>query len=57
VVLLAFSIIMGSLIISTALGAPGNSLFFRLPTLEIGFGAASLMFLWLLITIWRGGGD
>ena len=57
VVLLAFSIIMSSLIISTALGAPGNSLFFRLPTLEIGFGAAGLMLLWLLVTIWRGDRD
>ncbi|MGI9861391.1 AarF/ABC1/UbiB kinase family protein [Moorella naiadis] len=57
VVLLAFSIIMASLIISTALGAPANSLFFRLPTLEIGFGAAGLMLLWLLVTIWRGDRD
>ncbi|KYH31450.1 ABC1 kinase family protein [Neomoorella mulderi] len=57
VVLLAFSIIMASLIISTALGAPGNSLFFRLPTLEIGFGAAGLMLLWLLAAMWRGGRD
>ncbi|AOQ22732.1 ABC1 kinase family protein [Neomoorella thermoacetica] len=57
VVLLAFSIIMASLIISTALGAPTNSLFFRLPTLEVGFGAAGMMLLWLLVTIWRGGRD
>ncbi|WP_406677585.1 ABC1 kinase family protein [Moorella sp. ACPs] len=57
VVLLAFSIIMASLIISTALGAPGNSLFFRLPTLEFGFGAAGLMLLWLLAAMWRGGRD
>ncbi|BCV20154.1 ABC1 kinase family protein [Moorella sp. Hama-1] len=57
VVLLAFSIIMASLIISTALGAPANSLFFRLPTLEIGFGAAGLMLLWLLVTIWRSDRD
>ncbi|CEP66958.1 Protein kinase domain [Moorella glycerini] len=57
VVLLAFSIIMASLIISTALGAPGTSLFFRLPTLEIGFGAAGLMLLWLLVAMWQGGRD
>ena len=57
VVLLAFSIIMASLIISTALGAPTDSLFFRLPTLEVGFGAAGMMLLWLLVTIWRGGRD
>ncbi|WP_338824614.1 putative protein kinase UbiB [Moorella humiferrea] len=57
IVLLAFSIIMASLIISAALGAPSNSIFFRLPTLEIGFGAAGLMLIWLLAAIWRGGRD
>jgi len=55
IVLLAFSILMGSLIMSSALGTPGDRLFFRLPLLEVGFFMATLIFFWLLFSMWRGG--
>lgn len=56
IVLLSFCIVMSALVISSALLQRGPSLFFlRLPILEIGFGAAMVMFIWLLISILRSG--
>jgi len=57
-IFLAFSILMAGLIISAGLGAiplTGSRLFFRLPVLEIGMGIASVVFIWLIMTILKGG--
>lgn len=53
-VLLSFSIIMMGLIIASA---QGKEIFFlfHIPAIEVGFGMASLMFLWLIIAIIRSG--
>ncbi len=54
IMLLAFSIIMGSIIISLSLmGQP--SLLGNLPIVEIGFLIAMLMFVWVLYAIMRSG--
>lgn len=52
-VLLSFSIVMSGLVISSALGKEAGGLFFRLPVLEIGFVAATVMAIWLIISIYR----
>lgn len=53
-VLLSFSIVMSGLVISSALGEEAGGFFFRrLPVLEIGFAAATLMGIWLVISIYR----
>ncbi|SES91666.1 ubiquinone biosynthesis protein [Salinibacillus kushneri] len=54
IVLLAFSIIMVGLIIGSALGGE-SSLVWNFPAVEIGFVVATLMFLWLLYSIFRSG--
>ncbi|WP_017727084.1 ABC1 kinase family protein [Halalkalibacterium ligniniphilum] len=54
IVLLSFSIIMVGLIIGSALGGQ-SSLLWNLPAIEIGFGVAILMFLWLLYSIFKSG--
>ncbi len=54
IVLLSFSIIMVGLIIGSALGGQ-SSILWDLPAIEIGFGVAILMFLWLLYSIFRSG--
>ncbi|MGB9860703.1 MAG: ABC1 kinase family protein, partial [Moorellaceae bacterium] len=57
-IFLAFSIIMAGLIISAGLGAfplTAGRFFFRLPVLEIGVAIASVVFVWLLLAILRGG--
>lgn len=55
-VLLSFSIVMSGLVISSALGQDTGSLFFwRLPVLEIGFVAATVMAMWLVWSIFRSG--
>lgn len=55
IVLLSFSIIMVGLIIGSSLAGNTTTLFWRLPTLEIGFGVALIMFLWLLFSIFKSG--
>ncbi len=55
IVFLAFSIIMGSLIIGSAFGGQTDGFFWHLPVLEIGFLVASGMFLWLIYAILRSG--
>ncbi|QDR79823.1 ABC1 kinase family protein [Sporomusa termitida] len=54
VVLLAFSLIMSSIIISLSI-AGQYSLLWKLPVVEIGFGIAMLLFGWLLYAIIRSG--
>ncbi|KMK76950.1 ABC1 kinase family protein [Alkalihalobacillus pseudalcaliphilus] len=54
IVLLAFSIIMVGLIIGSAISQQ-SSLLWNIPAIEIGFGIAVLMFLWLLYSIFRSG--
>jgi ubiquinone biosynthesis protein len=57
-VLLAFSIIMASLILGSALARPydpNRILLWRLPYLEIGFLTAGIMVGWLLWAIFRSG--
>jgi ubiquinone biosynthesis protein len=57
IVLLSFSIIMGSLIIGSGLIASvtGESLLWRLPIIEVGFVFAGIMGVWLMIAILRSG--
>lgn len=56
IVLLSFSIVMSGLIIGSAIeGDTGGFFLWRLPILEVGFGAASMMFLWLILAILRSG--
>ncbi|MHB8172516.1 MAG: ABC1 kinase family protein [Thermincolia bacterium] len=54
---LAFSIIIGSLVIGSALIAKdnSNSLLWRFPVAELGFVIAVIMGLWLIISILRSG--
>jgi ubiquinone biosynthesis protein len=52
--LLAFSIIMVGVIIGTTMGR-ASTLLWRIPAIEIGFGMATLMFLWLLVSIFKSG--
>ncbi|MMZ69980.1 hypothetical protein D1872_329210 [compost metagenome] len=54
IVLLAFSIIMVGLIIGSSL-ARMPTLLWDIPAIEIGFIVATLMFLWLLFSIFRSG--
>lgn len=54
IVLLSFSIIMVGLIIGSALGGQ-SSLLWNIPAIEIGFGVAIFMFLWLLYSIFKSG--
>jgi ubiquinone biosynthesis protein len=54
IVLLAFSIIMVGLIIGSSL-ARMPTLLWNIPAIEIGFVVATLMFLWLLYSIFRSG--
>jgi ubiquinone biosynthesis protein len=57
-VLLAFSIIMASLILGSAIIGPGTgarSLLWRLPILELGFLTAGIMVGWLIWAIFRSG--
>lgn len=54
IVLLAFSIIMVGLIIGSSLSRM-PTLLWNIPAIEIGFVVATLMFLWLLYSIFRSG--
>ncbi len=54
IVLLSFSIIMAGVIIGSSLGRQ-STLLWKIPAIEIGFGMATLMFLWLLYSIFKSG--
>lgn len=54
IVLLSFSIVMGGLIIASSLGRQ-PILIWQIPAIEIGFGMAVLMLLWLFISIFKSG--
>ncbi|WP_178023274.1 AarF/ABC1/UbiB kinase family protein [uncultured Paenibacillus sp.] len=54
IVLLAFSIIMVGLIVGSSLSRM-PTLLWDIPAIEIGFIVATLMFLWLLFSIFRSG--
>jgi ubiquinone biosynthesis protein len=54
IILLAFSIIMVGLMIGSSLGNENNELW-RNPVIEIGFGIASVLFLWMFYAIFRSG--
>jgi ubiquinone biosynthesis protein len=54
IVLLSFSIIMVGLIIGSALSRQ-TTLLWKIPAIEIGFVVATLMFVWLLFSIFKSG--
>lgn len=54
IILLAFSMIMASVIISSSLVGQASPLW-NIPVLEIGFAIAMILFLWLLYAILRSG--
>ncbi|SHJ80542.1 ABC1 kinase family protein [Propionispora hippei] len=54
IILLAFSMIMASIIISSSLAGQASPLW-NIPVLEIGFSIAVILFLWLLYAILRSG--
>ncbi|MFJ5622365.1 ABC1 kinase family protein [Peribacillus loiseleuriae] len=54
IVLLAFSIIMVGLIVGSSIGGQAT-LLWRLPAIEIGFGIALVMLIWLLYSIFKSG--
>ncbi|WP_041580510.1 ABC1 kinase family protein [Bacillus sp. 1NLA3E] len=53
--LLSFSIIICGLIIGSSLGGHSSLLLLKIPTIEIGFIVATLMFMLLLYSIFRSG--
>ncbi|WP_147804234.1 ABC1 kinase family protein [Alkalicoccus halolimnae] len=53
VLLLAVSIVLGSLILGITLGDPAQSLWLRLPVLELGFLIFFFLFFWLMVSILR----
>lgn len=54
IVLLSFSIIMAGLIIGSALSGQ-SSILWDFPAIEMGFGVAIIMFIWLLYSIFKSG--
>ncbi|CAM3625882.1 AarF/ABC1/UbiB kinase family protein [Cohnella lubricantis] len=54
IVLLSFSILMVGLIIGSSISHQ-QTVLWRIPAIEIGFGLAGLMFLWLIYSIFRSG--
>lgn len=54
VILLSFSIVMVGLIIGSSIGRE-STILWKFPIIEIGAVVASLMFLWLLFSIFRSG--
>ncbi len=54
IVLLAFSIIMTGLVIAASLQGQ-HVIFWQVPAVEVGFGIAFVMFLWMLYSIFRSG--
>lgn len=55
IILLSFSILMVGLIIGTEMGRQSTALW-NIPVIEIGFGVAILMFLWLLYSLFKSRG-
>ncbi|WP_084031735.1 ABC1 kinase family protein [Anaerobacillus arseniciselenatis] len=55
IVLLSFSIIMVGLIVGSSVAGHTSTYILRLPTVEIGFGVALVMFLWLIYSIIKSG--
>ncbi|MFN7249355.1 MAG: ABC1 kinase family protein [Anaerobacillus sp.] len=55
IVLLSFSIIMVGLIIGSSLSGNTTTIIWRLPTVEIGFGVALVMIIWLFYSIFKSG--
>lgn len=54
IVLLSFSIVMAGLIIASSLGRQ-PILLWQIPAIDLGFGMAALMLLWLFISIFKSG--
>ncbi len=54
IVLLSFSIIMVGLIIASSMSGE-STMIWQIPAIEIGFGVAIFMFLWILFSIFRSG--
>lgn len=54
IVLLSFSILMVGLIIGSSISHQ-HTMLWRVPAIEIGFGVAGLMFMWLIYSIFRSG--
>lgn len=54
IILLSFSILMMGLIIAASISGQ-TALLWKVPVVEFGFAVATLMFLWLLIAIFRSG--
>jgi len=54
IILLALSIIMASIIVSSSI-AGQSSVLWQIPVLEIGFGIAIIIFIWLFYAIIRSG--
>ncbi|CAA7600193.1 Protein kinase domain protein [Acididesulfobacillus acetoxydans] len=54
IVLLAFSIVMAGLIIASAQSRQPIMLF-HFPAIELGFGVAGIMFIWMIFAIFRSG--
>ncbi|HZK53954.1 MAG TPA: AarF/UbiB family protein [Desulfosporosinus sp.] len=54
IVLLAFSIVMAGVVIASALGNQ-PILLWHIPAIEVGFSMATLMLLWLFISIFKSG--
>jgi ubiquinone biosynthesis protein len=55
IVLLAFSIIMVGVIIGASLSGQTSPLLSNIPAIEIGFVIATIMFVWLLYSIFKSG--
>ncbi|RXJ00015.1 AarF/ABC1/UbiB kinase family protein [Anaerobacillus alkaliphilus] len=55
IVLLSFSIIMVGLIVGSALAGDTTTAIWQLPTVEIGFAVALVMFIWLFYAILKSG--
>ncbi|WP_342430340.1 AarF/ABC1/UbiB kinase family protein [Neobacillus sp. FSL H8-0543] len=55
IVLLAFSIIMVGVIIGASLSGQTSPLLSNIPAIEIGFGISTIMFVWLLYSIFKSG--
>ncbi|WP_027092877.1 ABC1 kinase family protein [Cohnella thermotolerans] len=54
IVLLSFSILMVGLIVGSSISHQ-NTMLWRIPAIEIGFGVAGAMFLWLIYSIFKSG--
>lgn len=54
IVLLSFSIIMVGIILGSSMGRQ-STLLWKIPAIEISFGVATMLFLWLLYSIFKSG--